>query len=909
MFWARFLFVVNLCFPLCLKQTICAPESLFSRLPNSEPDGSHSEKNFHERTSALQDKSVGSGGFPPDGSVKNGGAFRYGAFHNGVTQDNGVHNGDTFQDSSAGNERVIPDNSVDNRSALQNSIVKSGDSFRKTSVVNDDALQSSPVGDGDSSGFLPDIWCRGPDSNSSGDGMARDLWDSQKLEDIGHSCPRHSDCSVGTSSRDLETLISPHHCGHGNFCCCCDFGENDYVANCSGHDHSLQQIPKLPANVTVLDFSFNGVNSINSSDFFQRVPKLRYLDIGHNDLRQLHDDAFSLLTNLSVLIMKDNIFLDLSKSMAAVFNVSSLHVLDLSNAYAVTLPKDAFFQYPLHSLKQLNLNRLGLRHWNATTFQSLGALQVLSLADNDMRYISTEHIDGLENVTDLDLKHNDLYDFPKSCFNTRPIYPRLERLNLTDNRITKLSIDVCFPSLRVLDIRSNPIVNLVTNMFTLKYFPSLTCLHLERLHLASIQAYAFNNTALKFLSLMYNYVDFTIENVTKDAFNGLHNLGFLQLEQNYLTNDRFIQLFGHLKALQFVYIGNTYLDEITAGTFAPFPDLTTITMHRNFFPQIPEGVFDHLRHLTHLDVSNSRITTVSSDTFSNDVRGRLRHLDLSGNFFRCDCDLLWFRDWLRAANHTVFNNSWTRYMCRNMPGVPVTDFTINPQVCLLSHDVSVITMVVVTLLILMLTLVAVFFRYRWHIRLLLYEVFRGKGRNAGLPADYFRYDVFVSYAEEDVLWVRHHLVPQLEVRQGLRLCVHQRDFTPGRNIVDNIYHSVHDSRHVLTVFSRHFARSQWCQFELALCLTHVIEHGDTLLVTCVDDVTCSGQLTPTMMAVLNTTTYIQWDWASGRASDRASDAQHSFWARLRLALTDAGRGDGGGGGGSGRSSGNCSSQG
>lgn len=51
------------------------------------------------------------------------------------------------------------------------------------------------------------------------------------------------------------------------------------------------------------------------------------------------------------------------------------------------------------------------------------------------------------------------------------------------------------------------------------------------------------------------------------------------------------------------------------------------------------------------------------------------------------------------------------------------------QVCLLSREAIVITMVVMVLLMMKLTLTAVVFRYRWHIRLLLYEVFRGTGQN------------------------------------------------------------------------------------------------------------------------------------------------------------------------------------
>nr|KAG5691248.1 hypothetical protein BaRGS_015216 [Batillaria attramentaria] len=121
----------------------------------------------------------------------------------------------------------------------------------------------------------------------------------------------------------------------------------------------------------------------------------------------------------------------------------------------------------------------------------------------------------------------------------------------------------------------------------------------------------------------------------------------------------------------------------------------------------------------------------------------------------------------------------------------------------------------------------------------------------------FQYDVFVSYASEDEHWVFQHLMPELEGRLGLRMCLHKRDFIPGKHIVDNIVHCVESSKKVMMLFSADFARSPWCQFELTLCLTHVMENDDALLVVHLYDV-ASRDMTSAMMAVMKTTTYIEW---------------------------------------------------
>nr|KAG5696804.1 hypothetical protein BaRGS_012827 [Batillaria attramentaria] len=184
-----------------------------------------------------------------------------------------------------------------------------------------------------------------------------------------------------------------------------------------------------------------------------------------------------------------------------------------------------------------------------------------------------------------------------------------------------------------------------------------------------------------------------------------------------------------------------------------------------------------------------------------------------------------------------------------------------------------------SMLISTLTLASLLFRYRWHIRLVLYEAFRGRGeaRRRRLQQQHFQYDVFVSYASEDLQWVRQHLMPELEERLGLRLCVHERDFIPGKPIVDNIEETLQTSKKVLMVFSTDFARSQWCQFELTLCLSHVMDYDDALLVVLLHDVP-AHDMTSAMMAVLRTTTYIEWG--------EGPDARASFWGRIKIALNE-----------------------
>ena len=466
-------------------------------------------------------------------------------------------------------------------------------------------------------------------------------------------------------------------CGDG-FCQC-----SSTVANCSGHYGNLTYIPTLPADIHSLIFTHNKLTSINSPGFFANVTDLLSLDLASNGLTYIADDAFRAMTNLRALWLYRNDGLNISQAGAAVFSVKTLVNLSLSDTNAEDLAPDIFHQYHMPHLERLylqNSHRPFL--WNVTAFMPLVALKYLGLATNQIVYIHTTAVTdkSFERLSGLNLEKNLILLFPKTCYYRRSIYPSLERLDLYSNRIQTLPKDVCLPKLKILDLSWNPIKVLCTGMFGQTRFPSLSSLILEDLRpLKQIQAFSFNNTSLKILSLMYNNVNFVTDIVDENGFKGLTNLTFLQLGHNYLNNDRLDKLFSGCTALKDLLLGNTGLDEIATKTFAKFSNLVKVTLSRNRFTSLPDGAFDSLKQLKFLDISNCRIAVISENTFGGETQRRLRHLDLSGNPFDCSCELLWFRDWL-ASDDPIFNKSYENYTCSNLPLTRVASFRMNKQV-------------------------------------------------------------------------------------------------------------------------------------------------------------------------------------------------------------------------------------
>nr|KAG5706776.1 hypothetical protein BaRGS_007279 [Batillaria attramentaria] len=385
-----------------------------------------------------------------------------------------------------------------------------------------------------------------------------------------------------------------------------------------------------------------------------------------------------------------------------------------------------------------------------------------------------------------------------------------------------------------------------------------------------------NVTGILSLELSHN----GLSRIGDHVFGLLENLTELELAFNELDYANLVPAFS-VTTLTHLNIFANNLGPLPDGIFHSadmFPErLVNLFLDNNKISHIPDGVFDSLKYVKVVSLPKNAISTVGETTFSPALRQRMSLLDLSDNPFLCSCELRWFREWL-VSDPGKFNATKRRYVCDNLPGTSVQTFFLADQACVLSREASIFIITSIVLINVAFFLGTLLFSYRWHLRLVLYEAFRGQGeRLKRLQQEHFDYDVFVSYPKEDFDFVREHLMPELEEGMGLRLCIHERDFIPGQNIVDNISDCVNSSKKVMMLFSTSFARSEWCQFELNFCLRHVMEHDDALLVLIMHDIP-SRDLTTAMMAVMKTTTYIEW-------ADEP-DARESFWRRIHIALSE-----------------------
>ncbi|XP_025085213.1 LOW QUALITY PROTEIN: toll-like receptor Tollo [Pomacea canaliculata] len=677
------------------------------------------------------------------------------------------------------------------------------------------------------------------------------------------------------------------------------------------------------------------------------------INLTGNGLSSIDQHAFRGLQNLTDITL-DNNNLDFY-SVRPVLNVSSLVELRMSKNYNATyIPEKIFLEFSLPHLSGLAIAGINLPVLHMSVFKPLKKLVFLDVGINDIQSIV---VDSLPSLTYLILNDNNIgKDFIQTCYNTNEsLYPMLRYLSLRNNNIYSLDRRVCLPNLEHLEIAYNKLYFLRTGGFS--NLQKLRRLNLSGLRLKEIDPLAFASDSLEFLYMSSSGIDFSSDSISAQMFDQCPKLSFLELDYNNFSNvtdAKVQQLFHRIPLLTRVYLGNSRIKTITSDTFKDIPHVKVLSLYTNAIEDLPDGVFDHLVNLIILRLNDNRLSEIRETTFSVNTRQRLRLLDLSNNPYTCTCSLRWFTSWLMDESEKVcklsdrlrvrsflnqnskqvgkkavmadvseggkYSNKWSDFPKRKSQPIsrhfqqvyhhqhhqplvstltetsvsesqgqvflsPVdttvylSDFFLSDQACLLSQSTSLLTAVLAAVLVVFMLTFLVLYKYRWHIRLALYEAVRGnpQRQQQRQPERDYEYDVFVSYANEDVDWVREELIPTLEGRHGLRLCIHQRDFPVGGNIIDNISTCVHASKRVLFVLSPHFARSRWCQFELVFCQNYVMERDDVLVLTLLAPI--SGRdMTDAISAMFKTTTYLAWG--------EEDDARKAFWGRLVLAFHD-----------------------
>ncbi|XP_059408120.1 toll-like receptor 2 type-2 [Carassius carassius] len=308
-----------------------------------------------------------------------------------------------------------------------------------------------------------------------------------------------------------------------------------------------------------------------------------------------------------------------------------------------------------------------------------------------------------------------------------------------------------------------------------------------------------------------------------------------------------------------------------------FPQLTMLILTGNRFMKLPHGeLFPRLQNLL---IQRNALRMFNG----SDLRRfkSLQYLEASNNNFVCSCEFVSF--FRHDVNHFITMRDGLRnYVCDTpftLRGDAVDSVSLSVFECYMIPAVLVLCSLII--IVLGLFVVTCYkFHIIWYLQMTKAWIQAKRKPAVGRLAEELRYDAFVSYSQHDAEWVEEILVPELEsAHPPFALCLHKRDFQPGRWIVENIIDSIEKSHRTLFVLSEHFVTSEWCRYELDFSHFRIVdEHNDSAVLVLLEPI--KRETIPKrfckLRKIMNSRTYLEWPEDEEKRSE--------FWSNLKAAL-------------------------
>ncbi|XP_068589251.1 toll-like receptor 13 [Cebidichthys violaceus] len=611
----------------------------------------------------------------------------------------------------------------------------------------------------------------------------------------------------------------------------------------------------------------NDFVSINDT-FLQPCSQLIDLDLSCNHLEELSEFSLGSMEQLRRLDLKNN---ELSRVPLGVRGLSTLEVLDMSSNVISELGCSDFLN--LTRLGKLNLNHNRISTLKGCVLQDLSDLKVLNIGENGVHTLVDFSKVNLQKLEVLDLTKNSLRQLKTGDFRS-----------LSSLRSLYLESDTFYVAH---EGAFEGLDNLQTLHFTPLFHDTLIFTgmpHLEniKLHLTSLfeskgsyQRVESRFSTLPFLkSLLIQNSDGRYH-VLPDLLTGLESLEYFAAEKFFKASPH-PNTFTSTPRLKSLQIIQSDLQDFNPEVLQPIPNLQALNLSTNKLRSLGFLSRVNLSALSWLTLRHNELTVINESVFQS--LPALTYLDLLGNPFTCDCSNVGFIQWVKNNNQTQVVNAY-QYDCSFPPGKQGTkllDFDV--QSCWV--DASFLCFVSSTCLTLLTLLTSFIYHFlRWQLvytfHLLLAFLYDSRKRKEGAPR---RYDAFVSYNVHDEAWVYREMLPVLEGEQGWRLCLHHRDFQPGKPILENITDAIYGSRKTICVITRRYLQSEWCSREIQMASFRLFdEQKDVLVLVFLEEIPVH-QLSPyhRMRKLVKRQTYLSWTHAGCHAG--------VFWQNVGRAL-------------------------
>ncbi|XP_067847862.1 toll-like receptor 2 [Heptranchias perlo] len=655
----------------------------------------------------------------------------------------------------------------------------------------------------------------------------------------------------------------------------------------------------------------NDYTNLGSGRIFSNLTRLRWLEFGNPSLALLKKDDFVGITHLDEFVLTADKLDSYQKGSFSSFRnirhvVLSLHytflktpvqaqqiLADLSGSTThlelrdITFPDKSdsqIFSVPANSLlTKFTFSNTFLTDNTVLTFINCVKNTKLSeLVVKDSVLSGTgkwPKIDNIKNnsldsltLNNISIKH--FYIF----YDTSGVSPLLEPIKSVT--LTKLNMFL-MPCTVSRNLKNVEYLDLTHNLLSDGIMREMVCLGAW--------------PSLRYLILRKNVLRSL--GITSPKLSTLSTLTHLDLSQNSFSDTRtsckwsenlqFLNLSScDIKSISHCVPPNVEVLDLSNNDISSFvvnlPSLKELNVSNNKFKSLPgEG---YLPKMEVLKISSNKLISLTGEEIM--AFKKLGFLEAGKNNYICSCEFLLY------MNHHITVHLLDRtenYVCDSpltLRGMLVQNTKRSFFDC--HTQLSIILLCVgMSLAVAIIGLTCYKYHGIWYIQM-TWAWLQAKRKAKKVRNNDICYDAFVSYSEMDSEWVETFLVRELEsAHPPLTLCLHKRDFIPGKWIIDNIIESIEKSRKTLFVLSQHFVQSEWCKYELDYTHFRLFdENNDTAILVLLESIPKETipQRFCKLRKLMNTKTYLEWP------QDEVE--QQVFWFNLKIALKGNDNGSG-----------------
>ncbi|NXG75765.1 GPV protein, partial [Baryphthengus martii] len=413
------------------------------------------------------------------------------------------------------------------------------------------------------------------------------------------------------------------------------------VIHCSGpHIKDLESLD-LPCNVT--EIHIMGTHVTHLQDVFSGMVELQHLILSSNNISLISPMAFKGLRRLKALKLLDNKLVELPPEVFD--DMVQLQQLIIENNRLKSIEESLFDK--LASLEELFLNKNQLTALPSGVLRKLAKLKVLNLSRNYLAAVPRNIFSALSRLEKLMLYFNRLSSIESGLFDS---LKELLELFLHCNNIQSIAPDAfhCLHKLRSLTLSRNKLEVLPPGLFL--HLHDLSKLTLYKNPLKSLPEVLFGE--MKHLGSLWLYHT-KLSTIPDFVFSNLTNLELLVLSFNPELSVLPKNVFGGLNELRGLSLHTNNISSLPEGIFLSLQKLQNVSLFDKRLEVLPRNLFHNLKYLQKVYLNSTKLQSLPGDFFT--ALPELQQVFLDDNPWKCDCQILGFREWLQKSTEIVKN--------------------------------------------------------------------------------------------------------------------------------------------------------------------------------------------------------------------------------------------------------------